>query len=435
MLKSRSSGLALALLAWATSTGAQSACAAEPPDGTQAPLRLFFIADVHSNHDALDRFVEDANRARPHLVLDGGDMVQNGTWSEFQRAYAERRRLEVPWFIAEGNHDVRRVGPFPTDPPMVPDLQVFSCHGVRFIVLDNHQGRIDDPQFGRLERALEDRPDKRTVVVMHVPPTIGSKPLLVRARHLAPLGLASPTMPDSREVARFTGLMARHRVLAVLAGHAHFHDEQRVDGVVYIVAGTAGGLLPGLAIPREYLYMEIEGRDIRVRRIRLEEPAGDPIALVARSFRFFARTNGFSHAEQGWNYVPAASVQVKGGVRATDARGGDNAAVFGGVSFERVFGSAGLVGAFGDLGLSAALRELAGDLALGLKIRPVGDFNRNGFLAAGGTLNAGMLRGAGTAGVGARVAAGFEWQAVTVTLRHDRATNHRSNALVFGRRF
>jgi len=410
-------------------------CPQDTAADTLPALRLFFVTDVHSAHADFERVIEAVNRERPDLVVEGGDFVHDGTWSEFRRGYADRARLQVPWFVAKGNHDALRVGPFPTDPPPLPAFEAFSCRGVRFVVLDNHDERLTEEQFQQLESELLDHAGQPVVVVMHVPATLSREPFMTRLRHLVPFELARPTMSDDDQVTRFIHLMGRHRVLAVLSGHIHFHDEQVIGGVRYIVAGTAGGLVPGLGIPREYLDIEIEGRDMRVRRVQLRRPAGDPLTFIDRAFRFYARLNAFNHSEQGWNYVPSASVQTRGGVRLTEARGGENAAAAGGISFERLLGAGGTRAAFADAGLSAAARELAADLTLGYKLRPVGDFNRNGYVAAGGSANAGMLRGHGTAGLGARVEVGVEWQSITAGLRREWATNHRSTVLVLGRRF
>ncbi len=412
-----------------------AACGRDAPVTVSSPLRLFFVADVHSGHDVFDRVIEDANRELPDLVLEGGDFVHDGTWAEFSRAYADRDRLKPTWYLAKGNHDANRGGPIPTDPPRPPGFKAFTCGGVRLIVLDNHEERINEEQFRLLEADLQAHHGKRIVVVMHVPPVLGHEPPLVRLRHLVPFELSSLTMTDPAEVARFTYLMSRYDVTAVLSAHTHFHDDQTIDGVRYIVAGTAAGLVPGLDIPQEYLDIEIDHRDVRVRRVILKRPAGNPVTFVARAFRFFARTNSFSHAKQGWNFIPSSSVQYRGGARVTEAGGGENAAVVAIASFERILSGEGRSSGFTDLGMSAASRELAAHVATGYKLRPVGDFNRNLYLAGAGIVNVGMLRGSGTAGIGARLETGVEWSGITIGLRRDWASNHRSASLVLGRRF
>lgn len=416
---------------------APATCAAEGGEGssTASALRFFFIADVHSAHEIFERFAEKANRERPDLVLEGGDFVHDGTWAELRRAYEDRRLLEPHWRLAKGNHDARRRGPHPVEHSPPPEFEAFTCRGVRFILLDNHEQMLTGAQFSSLESDLEAHRGEPIVVVMHVPPVLTGERFITRLRHLLPMTLAEPTMEDPEEVARFTDLMARHDVLAVLAAHAHVHDEQTIDGVRYIAAGTAGGLTPGLGIPWEYLDVEIREGQMEVRRRELRGPARDPVRFIYRSFRFFARVNGFSHAEQGWNFVPSTSVQWRGGMRITEAGGGENGAVWGMASFEHPHGETGRVAGFGEIGLSAAPRELAGHFAAGYKVRPVGDFNRNAFVGAGGTLNAGMLRGSGTAGVGALAEVGFEWRSVTAGLQRNWATNHRSTSIVLGRRF
>lgn len=417
------------------------AAASPDPCGSHAGddprVRLFFIADVHTNHDVLDGFIEAANRERPDLVLDGGDMVHDGTWPALQRAFEDRERLDPPWFVAKGNHDARRRGSFPTDPPDLPEFQAFTCGGVRFLLVDNHEQRLEGGQFARLEEELESHPDKPTVVVMHVPPMLVRETLLVRTRHFIPLDFAEPTMEDPAEVERFVDLMARHDVLAVLTGHAHVHNDFTVAGVRYVAAGTAGGLLPGLGVQREYLDVEIDGRDMEVQRVQLLPPTRNPVTLVYRSYRFFTMVNGFNHDELGWNYTPSTSVQWRLGGRYTEGRGdrrGSNAAVTAAVSFEGVIGIPGRTSVFANAAVSGAPREVLGHFVSGYKVRPFGDFNRNAYATAGGTLNAGMLRGSGTIGAGLYAELGVEWRWFTGAVRREWATNHQALSVMIGRR-
>ena len=409
-----------------------------PPEVSAEPsLRFFFVTDVHSHQDFLDRFVEEANRERPDMVLDGGDFVHDGTWAEFVHAYRQRDRLHMPWRVAKGNHDARRRGPFPSQPPEIPELQTFTCQGVRFILLDNHDQRIGGELFDRLEETLRAHHGEPMVVSMHVAPFLVREPFLTRLRHFVPLEFAEPAMRDEDERQRFVTLMTRYDVLAVFTGHAHVHNDHTLGGVRYVAAGSAGGLIPGLGIQREYLDVRIEGDDVEVRRVPVLERTRNPAALLYRTFRFFAQVNSFNHAEQGWNYTPSGSVQWRLGARLTDDRdgGGDHAAMMGSASFEGVVGERGRISGFADLGFSLAPREAGGHFSAGYRLRPLGDFNRNAYVSGAGTLNAGVLRGSGTGGAGLQLEVGTEWEEITVGLRGDWATNQRAWSLVVGRRY
>lgn len=405
------------------------------PPGEAEHVRLFFIADVHSRHHLLDRFIEDATEQRPDLILEGGDFVHDATAAEYRRAMAVRARVTSPWRMVTGNHDAELRGPFRDPPPELPAVRAFDHAGVRFILIDNHEEVLTEEQFRLLEAELEAHAGGRVVVGMHVPPLLSDKPLGTRLRHLVPFPLASPTMREPEQVERFAGLMRHHGVLAVLAGHAHFpHDEVR-DGVRYIVAGPAGGLTPGPGIANEYLDITIQDREVRLRRVALDDPPGNPLSFVARAFRFFADLNRFNHARQGWNYVPSASVQLRSGLGLIESRAGESLGLFIAASFERVLGDLGRRSLFADVGATAASHELVGHLVGGPKLRPVGSFNENFFISGAASANAGVLRGSATAGIGAGLGLGFEWRNLTAQVSRTWATNMRTTSIGLGHRF
>lgn len=407
-----------------------------PESGEGArPVRFFFVADTHSRHHLVERFLEEALLHRPPLIIHGGDFVHDGTESEFRRARADAARLESPWVEARGNHDVQRRGPFAEPPPAIPPLDAWDHEDVRFIVLDNHDETLTEPQFLALEAELEAHAGRRIVVVMHVPPFLSRERGAARLRRLLPFRLASPVMRVPEQVERFAGLVARHRVLAVLTAHAHAPDRLLVDGVHYVVAGAAGGLTPGLGIASEYLDVTVVGRELEVRRVVLEEPPGNAVAFLARAFRFYAELNGFNHRSQGWNYVPSASVQLRGGVERIERRGEATTVAAATVSFERVLGARGWHSFLADGGAAAGPGSLAARLSLGYRVRPVGSFNRNVFVGAGATANAGLLTGSAAAGVGARAGVGLEWRGLTLEASREWGSGHRATAITLGRRY
>jgi predicted phosphodiesterase len=424
------------LFGFAGQATAQSAVGGFQPPAEAAPtLRFFFLSDMHSRHAHLQRFLAEVERERPELILKGGDFLHDATEAEFRRAIAERTGLGVPWHMVRGNHDAELRGPFAGPPSAFPEFRAFTHRDVRFILLDNHEEVLNETQFQRLEAELRAHAGERIVVVMHVPPLVSRKPAAVRLRHLVPFELACPVMRDPEQVERFTGLMERYGVLAVLAGHTHFPDDVERGGVHYVVAGAAGGLTPGLGIANEYLDIRLRGRELEVRRVVLRDPPRDPLRFVARAFRFYAELNHFNHAEQVWNYVPSASVQFRTALKRTETGDDEGPAVWGAAAFERQLGERGRHALFTDVGLSAGSRELATHLAAGYKLRPVGDFNRNLYVGVAAAGNAGMLARTATAGVGAQLGVGLEWRSLTAEASRTWATNHRATSVTFGRRF
>jgi len=404
-------------------------------DTVAAAVRIFFLSDAHSHHRHVVRFVDEANRVRPDLVLEAGDMVHDGTEAEFRRALAERARLEAPWLAAPGNHDLELRGEFDGPEPEFPRLRTVDRGDLRVVLIDNHSEQITETQFQRLEEALRTASDRRTLVAMHVPPRLSREPWTLRIRHVLPYRLASPVMTEPEQVQRFTSLMERHGVLAVLAGHTHFPDHFVDGGVHYIVTGALGGLTPGLDIANQFTEILLDGREVTVRRVAMSTSAGDPVRFLARAFRFYAELNQFNHSEEGWTFVPSASVQIRSGVRRIEAGGEPTSAPWAAVSFERLLGERGRQSFLADLGLTAGPRALSTDLAVGYRVRSVGDFNRNLYVGPGVTANAGALAGSASAGVGVQAAVGAEWRHLTLELSHGRATNHRATQWTLGWRY
>jgi predicted phosphodiesterase len=416
--------------------GSETPAAAPPaPDTTASTVRIFFLSDAHSRHRRVARFVEEANRAQPDLVLEGGDIVHDGTEAEFRRALAQRAQLHAPWHAVPGNHDLELRGDIHTPPLHFPELRTVHHADLRIILLDNHSEVLTEEQFRQLEAELGVEPERRTLVVMHVPVVLEQEPAALRLRHALPFQLASPTMREPGQVEHFTAMMERYGVLAVLAGHTHAPDHFVRGGVHYIATGALGGLTPGVGIANQYTDILLDGHEVTVRRVEMGEPPRDPGRFVARAFRFYAELNRFNHREQGWSYVPSASVGYRGGVKRIETRTEERTVYWGAATFERLLGERGRQSFHSDLGLAMGPDALIGDVALGYRLRALGDFNRGVYLGGAATASLGMLRDAAPAGVGAQFGVGAEWRHLGVELSRNRATNQRATAVTLGYRF
>jgi hypothetical protein len=88
-----------------------------------------------------------------------------------------------------------------------------------------------------------------------------------------------------------------------------------------------------------------------------------------------------------------------------------------------------------DLGAGLGRREASALVALGARLRPIGDFNRNLFVGAGINAQGGAVGGAAAGAVGIQGGAGLEWRSLTLELTSERTTLHPSTHLLLGRRF
>lgn len=407
-----------------------------PSQQMQEPVRFLFFSDAHAGFKLLDQFVERANRERPDLVIDGGDIVEEGTEPEFARATAGRAKLEAPLHVVTGNHDVLRKGPFGQEPAGLPDFKSFDHRGVHFILLNNQNERISQEQFEQLEADLAANRGKTTLVVMHVPPFLSKTPLAATIGKAIPFNLASATMADAGEVKRFSDLMTRYGVSAVLSGHTHAPDSLVKGGVQYVVAGGLGAKTPSPGVGHEYLDITVRGREVAIKRVPMDKAPGDPFRYVYQTGAYVARMNQLNHQGLGWDtYMPSNNVQLRTGARVSETSRGSSVAGTASALMEHTFDPRGKSSAFAESTLAAGPRELSTDLAVGYKRRLAGDFNQGLFASGAATVNGGLIAGKGSAGVGIKAGIGLERHQWTLELSHERATNRQMTGISLGYRF
>ena len=407
------------------------------PKAQEPGLRFFFFTDTHAGFVLTEKFVREANRERPDLLVDGGDIVEEGTQPEFDRAFADRARLESPLAMVTGNHDVLRRGPITQEPPKLADFQSFDRKGVLFVLLDNENEEISDELFRKLETDLEANKGKPTIVALHVPPVLTREAGFVKLRKIVPFGAASPKMKDPVQVERFKSLMKKYEVSAVLAGHTHAPSETTIDGTQYVVAGAVGGKTPGAGIAHEYLDIRVAGRNVQIKRVPLDRP---PSNIVSHAFYvgdYIATKNAHNHAVLGWDqYIPSTSAETRIGMRHTQTRNGTSDALTVTGEIETTLNDPrGKSAWFAEGTAAIGTREASADLGLGYKRRLVGDFNRNFYVSAAAVANGGVIADSFTAGVGARAAVGAEHKNWTFQLSHERATNRQATMFSVGYRF
>lgn len=199
--------------------------------------------------------IEEWNVLKPDLVICAGDMIMGGPpaeaelmWDEFLSAL---QKLQVPFFPVPGNHDVN-------DDPNVLRLYEnriapFNYHISRgnalFIILNTEEPGDPDgfsqEQRNWLRTTLESSTAEHIFLFLHVPLFRGN------------------WQRDWQPVA---DIIKGYPVRVVFAGHEHvYRDCGSVDGIRYVVAGSAGG---GIGIPEEeggffcYLWVKVRGEEV-----------------------------------------------------------------------------------------------------------------------------------------------------------------------------
>jgi 3',5'-cyclic AMP phosphodiesterase CpdA len=195
-----------------------------PGDNTD---RLFRTADH------LDRAVAHLNSLarRPDLVLVTGDLVEHGQPQEYLRLRKMLDRLQMPYDVIPGNHDIREhlVDAFR-------DHQYLRNSGdgdveytvedwpVRLVAVDTtvpgREGGVLSPRrLSWIAERLDEQLERPTILFMHHPPFLTGFPVLDA------MGL------DGRE--ELASILHRHRqVERVLCGHVHRLMWSRVGGAI-----------------------------------------------------------------------------------------------------------------------------------------------------------------------------------------------------------
>lgn len=167
---------------------------------------------------------------QPDVVLITGDLADKGE----RAAYAHLREiladLRTPYYVIPGNHD--RLDEFRrafADQPYLPITGEFIQYAIetlplRLVALDSvvpgrTRGNVCDERLAWLDRTLSQRPDARTLVMMHHAPFVTGLP------HIDEVG-----MDRSDALER---VIARHpQVERVLCGHVHRSTQIRFGGTI-----------------------------------------------------------------------------------------------------------------------------------------------------------------------------------------------------------
>jgi 3',5'-cyclic AMP phosphodiesterase CpdA len=191
---------------------------------------------LHNLHWALDEIAGLA--PRPSLILASGDEVNRGTAAELEVYAKAVRGSAVPIYALPTNHDLagekdtrafeRLVGPV---------RQRVKAGGLTFLLWNDTQRATDGSgkwnamlnpdQRQWMEKSLGESGRQPVVIVQHTPPLAHGATYHDRWR-------------DSN-ADELLGLLARHRVLAMVTGHWHRNGEWTERGVRVINTGPLCG--------------------------------------------------------------------------------------------------------------------------------------------------------------------------------------------------
>ena len=183
----------------------------------------------------------------PEFVILTGDLTNDEQESSYSLVKSILARLEVPLYLAVGNHDARvpfrRIMLGESNPQVDRIHYSFSRDGYRFIVLDSLDegkitGSMDDPQLDWLHQTLANGDDVPTVVCLHHPPV--------------PTGVPWMDSLMLQEANRLLAVLECHRsVRWVLCGHVHHPFFMECGRIKYLTAPSVSFQFRKKPLPTE----------------------------------------------------------------------------------------------------------------------------------------------------------------------------------------
>ena len=167
---------------------------------------------------------------QPDVVLITGDLADKGQ----PEAYAHLRELladlRTPYYVIPGNHDKIEAfrhafadhGYLPTSGEFI--QYTIETLPLRLVALDSvvpgrTRGNVCDDRLGWLDRTLAQRPEARTLVMMH------HAPFATGLKHVDEVGLD--------RIDELERVIARHpQIERVLCGHVHRSTQVRFGGTI-----------------------------------------------------------------------------------------------------------------------------------------------------------------------------------------------------------
>ena len=199
-------------------------------------FRMLFISDCRTNTSIHDKIARLAAATYPQVSIYGGDLCDTPDYPSWKKEFFRSAELEliskVPFFNANGDHEGN--GPnskaFLQNPDSTSKTQnyySFEYGDVHVLVLNTG---IDmshgSPQYEFAKKDLEAAATSWKIVVSH-----------------APAYCAGGLGEDTAMVTMTRELFEPNQVNLVLAGRSHFYQHNLVNGIHYLVVGSAGGSL------------------------------------------------------------------------------------------------------------------------------------------------------------------------------------------------
>ncbi|MBU1921426.1 metallophosphoesterase, partial [bacterium] len=237
----------------------------------------FPVSSRRGGYFVYRELVEEIEKQEADFVISVGDLATQAGIFAYRRLRQILRHIPVPIAVSPGNHDLfadEEYLPHYFQSLFGADQTVFTLGSVKFVLLNNARGTLEDEQFDWLERVLPRDEEGFIFVFCHKPP-------------IDPREHEFYGMENRAQAARLHELFKQHHVTAVFSGHIHALLTHEQDGVTYIISGGGGSKLDDRQAVHHYLLADVTEKRVRIRAlpIRKKEETAEATPLLEITFQ------------------------------------------------------------------------------------------------------------------------------------------------------
>ena len=230
--------------------------------GSQASFKFIVCGDPQNNYEVFDKVLAAAKSV--DFLIVAGDLTGSGTATEFTNFMDTMRASGVRFYSVPGNHDVATM-PVETGYGRYvgPPHSSFDFKNTHFLLIDNSTPSLGfypaERQWASADlKAAGAKGFEHIIAVAHVPPMF---PYSAKATSEQIAGI------DANE--QLVPVLKAGGAEELFCGHVHTYQQETEDGLRITITGGAGAPLMGLDSYHNYVLVEVNGRSMSQKVVRL----------------------------------------------------------------------------------------------------------------------------------------------------------------------
>lgn len=191
--------------------------------GVNYEYKIAVISDTHDYYDGLEKQVSYINsKANFDFVIVTGDITNVGMQNEYDQAVKRLDRLNVPYLVVVGNHDLLIDGDIVFKKYFGQTNMSFVYKETKFILFNNNnwESVSNTPDSSWIEKELTQTSQKNILLFSHVAPD-------------------DPDRFSKTEISDFKDLLDRYGVSYYINGHDHNYGDSMFGNAVQVTAGSS----------------------------------------------------------------------------------------------------------------------------------------------------------------------------------------------------